>query len=245
VCIFATYLKDFAKQASMAYDLSAAQAAEINDGNLRHDLFNRNILEKALTQAQRLSGEYIEYTETSALDYAMALMELARAYAIYSDLDQVGHLFAKIPRKPSTAELDFIVAETAYLLGELLLKQGQLDRATSIYEESFPVTPSLGPELIRLDLAALLISVFLEKGELENAKEMFFSYVPDNEINFFCPVPHEKLAYARVEFSRALSKIALKLINYAEKTQDLETLSTVGAKLKIINNAFARLVSKA
>ncbi|MDR2340543.1 MAG: hypothetical protein LBF40_10515 [Deltaproteobacteria bacterium] len=225
------HLKEFAKRASMAYELSLSNKEALNDANYRRDLVNNQILERALLEAHQLSETLTLYTESCVLEYALALMELTRAYALRSDLEMVELLFYRIPRVPRSLELDFVIAQTAFLHAELSIKNGMLDKACEIYYGHFPEASSLGPELIRLDLAGLLVESYLDRGELEKAKRLFYSYMPDDEIRFFCPVPADKDDYAREEFSRILQRIGESLLKYSERNQDTLTFSEIGTKL--------------
>ncbi|MDR2197949.1 MAG: hypothetical protein LBR53_00535 [Deltaproteobacteria bacterium] len=231
-------LKKFAKKASLAYSLSASLAADAAYGPYADSFRNPPVLEKMLTEAKTISDAVEPCPESSALQYASALMELTRAYALVGNLEMVEELFQRLPDSPRSAELDFITAESAYAIGDLSLKRGFTEKALSVYREFFP--SSLGSELIRLDLAALLVDKFLEDGEPLKARELFLSYLPENGIEFFCRVHRSQENYAREEFSKTLLKIARKIADHARDAEDTGALDMVSLKLKNLSNVSTR-----
>jgi hypothetical protein len=206
----------------MAYALSASLAAKERGGRAAPDRLTKSVLETALSESVKFSDTFIVKSESNALDYAGALLELSRACALRSDAETVEKLLRRIPCVPKTPELDFITAEAAYVLGDLAVRQGRLDKAESVYSGYFPRVPSLGSELIRLDLAAVLAREYLDRGEPAKAERLFLSYFKNREISFPCQVPPHSAEYASCEFSRILGEIAAGLREYTEKNPNFK-----------------------
>ncbi|MDR2352506.1 MAG: hypothetical protein LBF22_04960 [Deltaproteobacteria bacterium] len=228
----ALQLKEFAKRASMAYSLSTSLKREKKGLDISRNSANRQILENTLLEATLISNTLPSDSESSAVDYAAAVTELARAYALHHEVDIVEQLFHKLPKNPKCMELDYIISQMAYLLADLSIKKGLIDKAGFIYRDYFPLKSSLGSELIRLDLAVLLVESYLEKDLLSRAKDLFFSYFQNDEIQFFCPVPNTQEKYAREEFSRILAKIAKSLFEYAQKDNNHDTIVEIEQQLE-------------
>jgi tetratricopeptide (TPR) repeat protein len=225
-------LKEFSKRASMVYELSAAHGNPKKGSTASRDPYKALLLKRALSEARQLCETPVAYSESSTLEYAMALLELSRTFAIHNDTDKVEELYRKLPKEPRSDELDFINAEMAYVLADLLVKEGSLEKAASIFDDLFPGGSSFGAELIRLDLADLLVSNYLENDGLAKAKSLFFSYMPDNQAHPSLPYPADKHDYAREEYSRILAKMGESILKYSKERHDNETLMEIIVKLE-------------
>lgn len=212
--------------------MTASLAKEKRGVSSVYDYTNRQILDNTLKEAKKISDTVGGYPESTVVDFAQAVTELARAYALKFELGVVEQLFHKIPRQPRSEELDYILAQMAYLLADLSIKKGFLDKAASIYREHFPQEPCLGSELIRLDLASLLVNCYLDRDLLDRAKDLFFSYFQNNEIQYFCPVPEHLGKFARGEYTRLLTGIAQALYDYSHRNEHHDTLSQIERHLE-------------